>query len=117
MPRPNVQLKRAYDPPDPKDGTRVLVDRLWPRGKSKAALAIDHWLKEIAPSAKLRTWYGHDEERWPEFQKRYRAELKSGEAKAALAELKALVKKGPVTLVFGAKDEAHSNAALLAKLL
>jgi uncharacterized protein YeaO (DUF488 family) len=112
-----VRLKRAYDPPEPADGTRVLVDRLWPRGKTKAALAIDLWLKDLAPSTGLRQWYGHDEEKWPEFQKRYRAELSVSPAKEALAELKRLVKKGRVTLVYSAKNELINNATLLAKLL
>jgi uncharacterized protein YeaO (DUF488 family) len=107
-------LKRAYEAPADSDGTRVLVDRLWPRGVSKAKARIDVWLKEVAPSTQLRKWFGHDPEKWPEFQQRYRAELKGS---AALAELRKLVRQGHVTLVYGAKDEEHNDAVVLAKLL
>ena len=105
-----VGLKRAYEAPADSDGMRVLVDRLWPRGVSKAAARIDLWLKDVAPSTKLRKWFGHDPEKWPEFQKRYRAELKGS---AALAELHRLARQGHVTLVYGAKDEEHNQAAVL----
>src|SRR5690606_14601505 len=109
-----VGLKRAYEAPADSDGMRVLVDRLWPRGVSKAAARIDLWLKDVAPSTELRKWFGHDPEKWPEFQKRYRAELKGS---AALAELRRLARQGHVTLVYGAKDEARNDAVVLAKLL
>ena len=109
-----VGLKRAYEAPADSDGMRVLVDRLWPRGVSKAAARIDLWLKDVAPSTKLRKWFGHDPEKWPEFQKRYRAELKGS---AALAELRRLARQGHVTLVYGAKDVARNDAVVLAKLL
>lgn len=109
-----VGLKRAYEAPADSDGTRVLVDRLWPRGVSKAKARIDVWLRDVAPSTQLRKWFGHDPEKWPEFQKRYRAELKGS---AALAELRKLARQGHVTLVYGAKDKDHNDAVVLAKLL
>jgi uncharacterized protein YeaO (DUF488 family) len=112
-----VQIKRAYEAPEKSDGTRVLVDRLWPRGKTKAALKIDHWLKDLAPSNELRTWYGHEEAKWPEFQKRYREELKEPAAKEALTELTKLARQGPVTLVFSSKEEKLNNAVALAAVL
>ncbi|MDG6349521.1 DUF488 domain-containing protein [Luteimonas sp. 8-5] len=109
-----VSLKRAYEPPLDADGTRVLVDRLWPRGVTKAKAAIDVWLKDVAPSTQLRKWFGHDPERWVEFQQRYRAELKGS---PVLAELRKLARQGHVTLVYSAKDELHNDAVVLAKLL
>ncbi|MCF6407312.1 DUF488 domain-containing protein [Chitinophaga filiformis] len=110
-----VAIKRAYDPADPKDGYRVLVDRIWPRGIKKDDAAIDQWLKEVAPSTKLRTWFGHDPAKWKEFKKRYKDELKDNEA---WEELQALAKeKKKVTLVYGAKDEEHNQAAVLEELL
>lgn len=110
----DIKLKRAYEAPAKSDGMRILVDRLWPRGLSKARAAIDHWLKEVAPSNELRQWFGHDPERWPEFQKRYRAELKDN---PALAELRTLTRKGTVTLVYAAKDELHNQAVVLRQVL
>lgn len=107
----NVKLKRAYDPVSDRDGTRVLVDRLWPRGLSKEKGRIDHWMKGIAPSEALRKWFGHDPEKWAEFQQRYRMELDG--QKEVVDELATLVKAGPVTLVFAAKDEARNNAVAL----
>ena len=109
-----VALKRAYEAPSDADGTRVLVDRLWPRGVTKAKARIDVWLKDVAPSTQLRKWFGHDPGKWTEFQRRYRAELKGSEA---LAELRKLAREGRVTLVYGAKDEEHNDAVVLAKLL
>ncbi len=106
-----IKLKRAYEKPEKTDGVRILVERLWPRGLTKEKAKIDVWMKEIAPSAELRTWYGHDRDKWLEFQRRYRAELK--QRKDLLAELKSHVKRGPVTFVFAAKDEAHSSATVL----
>ncbi|HLU69484.1 MAG TPA: DUF488 domain-containing protein [Fibrobacteria bacterium] len=118
----NVSLKRVYAPPAPGggrhgDGMRILVDRLWPRGVRKADAHIDLWLRDIAPSPALRTWFGHDPEKWAEFQKKYRAELKEPPAQAALAELRALCRQGKVTLVFGARDEEHNHAVVLQRLL
>ncbi|MGB3865207.1 MAG: DUF488 family protein [Xanthobacteraceae bacterium] len=111
----NLALKRVYDPPDLADGVRVLVDRLWPRGLTKKSAAIDQWAKEAAPSTELRKWYGHDPERWDEFRRRYTAELKhkTGE----LDELRKLAQAGPVTLVYGTRDSAHSNAMVLREVL
>ena len=109
-----VALKRAYEAASDSDGTRVLVDRLWPRGVTKAKARIDVWLKDVAPSTQLRKWFGHDPGKWTEFQRRYRAELKGSEA---LAELRKLAREGHVTLVYGAKDEEHNDAVVLAKLL
>ena len=109
-----VALKRAYEAASNSDGTRVLVDRLWPRGVTKAKARIDVWLKDVAPSTQLRKWFGHDPGKWTEFQRRYRDELKGSEA---LAELRKLAREGHVTLVYGAKDEEHNDAVVLAKLL
>jgi uncharacterized protein YeaO (DUF488 family) len=108
----SVAIKRAYDPPSPQDGSRILVDRLWPRGLSKKKLALDGWIKDVAPSPTLRKWFSHEPERFTEFAKRYRAELKGN---AALDELHSL--KGKVTLVYGAKDPKINHAAVLAKVL
>ncbi len=111
----HLRLKRAYEPPAPEDGTRVLVDRLWPRGVSKADAAIDHWYKEIAPSTELRRWFGHDPARWAEFQHRYLLELQQQEA--MLDEIAELARQGVVTLVFSAHDEVHNDAVVLRDLL
>lgn len=108
-----VWLRRAYDAPTRNDGYRVLVDRLWPRGVSREHLAVDEWLKEVAPSSDLRRWYDHRAERWDEFRTRYLDELASGEAAEALASLISLARKRRVTLVYGARDAELSNAAVL----
>ncbi|HET8633944.1 MAG TPA: DUF488 domain-containing protein [Gemmatimonadales bacterium] len=106
-----LKIKRAYDPPSRSDGKRILVDRLWPRGMKKEALALDGWMKEIAPSPELRTWFGHKPERFAEFRKRYRAELK--QHAELVAELRGLAKTGTLTLVYGARDEVHNGAVVL----
>ena len=106
-----LQIKRVYEKPDPKDGFRILVDRLWPRGLTKEKAAVDLWLKNIAPSTELRKWFAHDPEKWKEFQKKYLKELK--ENKEAADTLKENLKKGPVTLLYAAKDEAHNEAQVL----
>ena len=106
-----IHLKRAYEPADPADGTRMLVERLWPRGIKKEALAVEHWFKDIAPSPELRKWYGHEPDKWPEFQARYRTELEGHGAH--LGELRALCAAGPVTFVYAAKDEQRNSAVLL----
>ena len=112
------RIKRAYAPPLPEDGTRVLVDRLWPRGLSKDAAAVDLWLKDIAPSKELRQWFGHDPARWEAFTTKYLKELKASERAAALAQLRALERdQGTVTLLFGAREETYNHAALLHGLL
>src|SRR5215469_17638220 len=108
-----VALKRVYDEPAASDGTRVLVERLWPRGFSKDRAHIDLWLKEAAPSHELRTWFGHDPEKWAEFRRRYEAELASGESHQALCTLRDLARQGPLTLVFAAHDIQHTNAVVL----
>lgn len=109
-----LALKRVYEPPADTDGKRVLVERLWPRGLSKDRVAIDLWLKEVAPTTELRKWFGHDPEKWPEFQKRYRAELKTN---PALAELRELASQGDVTLIYSAHDEQHNAAVVLKHVL
>jgi uncharacterized protein YeaO (DUF488 family) len=110
-----LQLKRAYEPALPSDGERILVDRLWPRGLSKERAAIDDWMKDIAPSAELRRWFGHDVEKWPEFQRRYLRELR---AHAELVDrLARKASRGRVTLVFGARDEEHNDAVVLASVV
>ncbi len=110
-----LAVKRIYEPVAESDGQRVLVDRLWPRGLSKAKAHLDLWLKDIAPSDELRHWFGHDPALWDEFQKRYRAEL---EGKAEdLARLRALMARARVTLLFSAHDEEHNNAVALAAYL
>jgi len=109
------RLKRVYLPPEAGDGTRVLVDRLWPRGLSKAETKLDLWLKEVAPSPELRKWFGHDPARFAEFTTRYRHELDANAA--AIAQLRALADKGTVTLLYGAHDEVHNQAQVLADYL
>ncbi len=108
-----VRLKRAYDEPHEDDGYRVLVDRLWPRGVSKKALAIDGWMKEVGPSDELRRWFGHDPARWEAFAERYREELRRTPAAELVEELVARAGEGTVTLVYGAKDEQHNQAVVL----
>jgi uncharacterized protein YeaO (DUF488 family) len=109
----NVRVRRIYDEPSPGDGTRVLVDRVWPRGLRKDAAAIGEWLKDVAPSTELRKWYGHDPAKFDEFRRRYAAELTG----AALARLRALAPHGTLTLLTATKDVEHSQAAVLARLL
>lgn len=108
-------IKRIYDPPAAGDGARVLVDRVWPRGIGKDAARLTLWLKDVAPSTALRKWFGHDPERWREFQTRYRAELKANSA--ALAPLYELQRRGRVTLLYGARDEEHNQAQVLTEYL
>ncbi len=109
------RIKRVYDPPEASDGRRVLVDRIWPRGISKEKLADAIWLKEIAPSSELRKWFAHRPERWNEFRKRYWAELDA--APEAVAKLRALMKKGRVTLLYSARDTEHNQAVALSEYL
>ena len=111
----NIQVKRVYDPPSADDGLRVLVDRLWPRGLSKASLKLDEWMKEIAPSNELRQWFGHDESKWEEFQKRYFKELDNHSD--LIEQLLQKSHTGKLTLLFAAKDEEHNNAVALKKYL
>ena len=111
----NIKLKRAYERPASNDGVRVLVDRLWPRGVRKADAAIDHWMKEVAPSTTLRRWFGHEPARWEEFRRRYRGEL--NEHQKQLNELRGLARHGGITLVYAARDQAHNEAVVLRDLL
>ena len=110
-----IKLKRVYEAPAKADGTRILVDRLWPRGLSKEKAHVDLWLKEVAPSTELRKWFAHDPAKWAEFQTRYHAELKQNPDQITL--LKQALAKGPATLLYGAKDEEHNEAIVLQKLL
>lgn len=111
----NIRLKRAYERPARADGTRILIDRLWPRGVTKAAAAIDQWMKEIAPSTELRKWFSHDPARWREFRRRYAAELR--EHPDELRDLRAQARRGPITLVYSARDEVHNDAVVLRNIL
>ena len=115
VPASHVQTKRAYVPPAPDDGTRILVDRLWPRGVSKQEAALDDWMKDIAPSTELRQWFGHEPSRWAEFQRRYKAELRQHAAE--LERLRGIAAKGALTLVYGARDEVHNDAVVLRDVL
>ena len=109
-----LRIRRAYDPPAPDDGCRVLVDRLWPRGLKRETAGVDRWLRELAPSNELRTWFAHDPERWDEFRRRYAEELRSPAAAAALAELRGLIAAHQVvTLIYGARDTTCNNAEAL----
>ena len=108
-----VKLKRAYEPVGARDGYRVLVERLWPRGVRKTDLQLDAWLKDIAPSTELRRWFGHDPARWNQFAARYRWELHEGPAAAALSEVVRRASIRAVTLVYGARDETHNGAVVL----
>lgn len=106
-----IRIKRVYGPAEPEDGTRILVDRLWPRGIGKKALKLDSWYKDIAPSSELRKWFNHNPARWEEFRRRYFGELDSNQA--AWSSLAELVRNRNVTLLYGAKDEEHNNAQAL----
>jgi uncharacterized protein YeaO (DUF488 family) len=113
--RSRIGTKRVYDQPLREDGFRVLVDRLWPRGLSKKKARVDLWLKEIAPSDALRRWFGHEPQKWPEFKKRYFAEL--SEHADIAGKIADEARKGPVTLVFGAKEARYNNAAALKEFI
>ena len=111
-----IQIKRAYDPQEASDGYRVLVDRLWPRGESKVKEQLDLWLKEIAPSAELRKWFGHDPKKFSEFRKRYIEELKNN--REAVSQLAEIVKEHKVvTFVYSAKDQQYNNAVILKEFI
>jgi uncharacterized protein YeaO (DUF488 family) len=111
---PVVRLKRIYAPAEPDDGRRVLVDRLWPRGLSKTAAAVDEWLRDVAPSTELRLWFHHETDRFDEFEERYRAEL---DGSAALDSLVEEARRGPVTLLYAARDERVNHAQVLAAII
>jgi len=109
-----VRTKRVYEPADPADGRRVLVDRIWPRGVSRERADVDAWMPEVAPSTDLRKWFGHDPARWDEFQTRYRAELADN---PDVDQLAALMGDGPLTLVYSARDTEHNQALVIASVL
>ena len=111
----HIRLKRAYEPPASDDGIRILIDRLWPRGVKKSDAAIDEWMKEIAPSTKLRKWFSHDPERWQEFRRRYQTEIRHHPDE--FERLRTLAQRGRITLVFSAHDEAYNDAVVLKDLL
>ena len=115
IPTSHLKLKRAYAPAEAADGLRILIDRLWPRGISKQKAALHDWMKEIAPSTELREWFGHEPARWAEFQRRYKTELR--QHGTALEQLRDLAKTQTVTLVYGARDEAHNDAVVLRDVL
>ena len=106
-----INLKRVYASPAPSDGTRILVERLWPRGLSREKARVDAWPRDVAPSTELRKWFGHDPDRWPEFRRRYHAELQT--KPESLAELAALLDQGPVTFVYGSREERYNAAVAL----
>jgi uncharacterized protein YeaO (DUF488 family) len=110
----SVRLQRAYDDPQPGDGYRVLVDRVWPRGRTKAELALNAWERDLGPSTDLRKWFGHDPARWLEFQTRYRVELAESERAHVLDGLAAIARDGRVTIVYGARDREHNQAQVIA---
>lgn len=112
-----ISVKRAYVTAAPQDGYRVLVDRIWPRGRSKEALAIDQWARDLAPSSELRKWFGHDPKRGQVFQQRYRCELEADEKREQMCCLLAEVRDRTITLIFGAKDTEHNQALVLRDLL
>lgn len=117
MPTTQIHLRRIYDQPEQGEGTRVLVDRVWPRGISKDEAGLDHWFKELAPSTELRKWFGHDPKLWAAFKQKYRKELKDDDKREKLEELAELAASGPVTLLFGAKDMKHNQAVVLREVL
>jgi uncharacterized protein YeaO (DUF488 family) len=110
-----VTLKRVYEEPSKSDGTRILVDRLWPRGLTKERAKVDVWLKDIAPTTELRKWFNHEPNKWPEFKKRYWAEISNNID--ALSALEKYLAKGKVTIVYGAKDEEHNDAVVIKQYL
>ena len=112
-----VRLRRVYEDPSPEDGVRVLVDRVWPRGLTKAAVHLDEWVKDIAPSTQLRRWYGHQPERYTEFRRRYLIELRDAQPAANIDRLRKLARVEPVTLLTATKDVEHSQAAVLIEVL
>jgi uncharacterized protein YeaO (DUF488 family) len=110
-----IHLKRAYDKPSPSDGERILVERLWPRGLTKARAAVDLWLKDVAPSPELRKWFGHDPARWKQFERRYWKELQGRQE--VVEALRHKAKRGAVTFVYAAKDQEHNSALALKEFL
>ena len=115
--QPDVRVRRVYDEPSPEDGTRVLVDRIWPRGLAKERAGIGEWAKAVAPSTELRRWYGHDPSKFDQFRRRYTVELADPERQAAMQHLRELARSGPLTLVTATRDLDHSQATVLAEHL
>jgi len=115
LPAMSIRIKRVYEEPDADDGTRILVDRLWPRGLTKEKARVDLWLKDVAPSTNLRKWFAHDPAKWTEFQARYREELKKGKEQISLLRQEAA--KGTITLVYGTRNQRQNEAAVLQRLL
>jgi uncharacterized protein YeaO (DUF488 family) len=111
----NIKIKRVYEQPDNKDGERILVDRLWPRGLTKEKASVDLWLKEIAPSTELRKWFAHDPDKWKSFRGRYETEIRHNDALVKVLKDKA--RGGTVTLVYGARDQKHNEALVLKQFL
>ena len=111
---PDIRVKRIYEPADADDGTRILVDGMWPRGVSKEGAALHEWRKDVAPSQELRQWFGHRVERWDEFCDRYRAELATNRG---VDELAVVARQGRLTLLFSARDHEHNQAVLLAEVV
>lgn len=112
-----IQVKRVYHDPSPRDGIRILVDRLWPRGLKKEVAHVQEWRKDLAPSDALRRWFKHDPAKWSEFRRRYRKELTDGAQMEALRQLAGIAKRKRITLVYGAADEEHNQAVVLKELL
>ena len=110
-----ILVKRIYEPPEPTDGRRLLVDRIWPRGVSRQKAAIDEWVKDLAPSSKLRRWFAHDPARWSEFKRRYAAELEN--RRDLVEKIRSLAGDGVVTLLYSARDTEHNQAVALAEHL
>lgn len=117
MKKSRISIRRAYEDADEKDGYRVLVDRVWPRGRTKETLALDEWARDLAPSNELRKWFGHDPKKWEPFQQRYRNELDSEELQSQMQRILGDAKGKPITLVYGAKDEQHNQAVVLQQVL
>lgn len=112
-----LRTKRVYEKRDPGDGKRILVDRLWPRGLKREEAGIDEWMKDLAPSDELRQWFGHDPEKWPEFQRRYTRELSASDKVALLDKVARMAREGNVTIVYAARDTEHNNAKVLEEIM
>lgn len=117
MPPTTIRLRRVYDEPQCDEGTRVLVDGVWPRGLSKEEVGHDHWFRELAPSSALRKWFGHDPRLWAAFKQKYRKELREDDKRGRLDELAGMARSGPLTLLFSAKDTEHNQAVVLREVL
>ncbi|MDZ7789133.1 MAG: DUF488 domain-containing protein [Xanthomonadales bacterium] len=115
--RSTVRIRRIYEQAGEAEGTRVLVDGVWPRGISKDAAALDYWYKDLAPSTGLRKWFGHDPKLWAAFKQKYRKELRDDDKRGRLEELAEMARSGPLTLLYGAKDTAHNQAVVLREVL